>query len=193
MNSFNNVYSPDEIMPVVLKLANRYKGYESTSVSYDTVNMLMESVIYCINELGSSNTALAPSLSASEAFRLGQQVVLDKAKETLADYNVLLTVFDDYGLTVLRDTVIKGFPAFFRHYDPIFSPQNTILTLDYPIPSFDRSLSGIDAISDYLNQIIKEQNFLRSFPRDEIINKLLAYHPDYSFLIENITEMISFS
>lgn len=156
MNSYSNAYSLDEIMPIVLELARKYKGYDSTSVSYDAMNALTEAVLYCINETGDNPLALSTKLNAKEAFSLGQEMVINKTKATLSRYNYLMTYFDDYGLTVLKDTVVKGFPAFFKHYDPYFKPQDTILTLDYPIREFDLSLSGIDAISTYLSLIIKE-------------------------------------
>ncbi|NLG04860.1 MAG: hypothetical protein GX567_13670 [Clostridia bacterium] len=40
---------------------------------------------------------------------------------------------DDYGIVCLRDTFYKGIPAFLLHYDAKNKPQETILTLDYPI------------------------------------------------------------
>ena len=47
-------YSKEELLPVVAKLAERYMGYEHTSITYERAQMLMEAVIYCIKELEQS-------------------------------------------------------------------------------------------------------------------------------------------
>ena len=43
-------YSVEELMPVFEKLAEKYAGYESTSITYEKAEQLMEAVIYCICE-----------------------------------------------------------------------------------------------------------------------------------------------
>ena len=63
MNSCNN-FSPEELVIVVAKLAERYAGYESTSVSYNTMQLLMDAVLYCINETGNSGSELRTEMTA---------------------------------------------------------------------------------------------------------------------------------
>ncbi len=43
-------YEMEELLPLVAKLAAKYTSGESTSVPYETANMLMEAVCYCIEE-----------------------------------------------------------------------------------------------------------------------------------------------
>ena len=45
--------SIEELLPVMAHLADKYTSKESTSVSYDTAQRLMEAVLYCIHECDS--------------------------------------------------------------------------------------------------------------------------------------------
>ena len=43
-------YEPKELLPIVAELAEKYVGCDSTSISYETAQMLMEGIIYCLEE-----------------------------------------------------------------------------------------------------------------------------------------------
>ena len=43
-------YTMEELLPVVGKLTEKYTGFSSTSVTYETARQLMEAVLYCIGE-----------------------------------------------------------------------------------------------------------------------------------------------
>ena len=188
MNSCND-FSPEELVSVVAKLAERYAGYESTSVSYDTMQLLMNTVLFCIDETGNCASALRPEMTAQEAYDIGYKLVVGKTHDALEMYNRIESCFDDYGMICLHDTMQNGMPEFFRHYDPMYHPQDTLLLLDYPAPEFDRTLAGIDAIYNYLVCINKEQSYLRQFPRESVIRSLRNYHTQYEQLFESVSEL----
>lgn len=48
------------------------------------------------------------------------------------NYNKMIEKFDSYGNENYFDTVAKAIPGFFKYYDAKFSPQSTIITMDYP-------------------------------------------------------------
>lgn len=48
-------YEMEELLPIVAKLAERYTSKESTSVSYECAQRLMDAVLYCINQCNSDN------------------------------------------------------------------------------------------------------------------------------------------
>lgn len=81
-------------------------------------------------------------------------------------------------------------PEFFRWYDVSFEPQNTILTLDYPILKDISEFTGIDLIYDYILCICLEQKFLKCFPEKYVKNILYRYHEEYEDLLENICEIV---
>ena len=41
-------YTMEELLPVVGKLTEKYTGFSSTSVTYETARQLMEAVLYCL-------------------------------------------------------------------------------------------------------------------------------------------------
>lgn len=43
-------YPLQELLPLVARLAEKYTGFDSSSVTYERAQMLMEAVIYCIRE-----------------------------------------------------------------------------------------------------------------------------------------------
>ena len=46
----NSEYKMEELIPIVADLVKKYTGNESTSVTYEKAQQLMDAVIYCIKE-----------------------------------------------------------------------------------------------------------------------------------------------
>lgn len=187
-------YDMAELVEIVAGLSEEYTSKESTSITYEKAEQLMEAVLFCIKhaEESSENMLMKTvSMPAKEVYRIGYQKVVEKTKEALVKYNELMRTFDDYGNRCLYDTIVKGIPEFFKWYDARFFPQNTILCLDYPVREDLTGYSGIDRVDAYLDCIIKEQRQLAKMERGEVIQKLLSYNEGYRDLIENLTEMIT--
>lgn len=213
----------EELLPIVGKLAERYTAGESTSVTYERAQQLMEAVLYCIREAKSAgrdadnpyNCGLEYSgqdtsnaraqfmlneaanekkkISAQQTYEMGLACVEKKVKAALALYNEMQVHFDSYGNRCLYDTFVKGMPEFFKWYDIRFAPQDTILTLDYPVSRDLTAYTGIDRIYEYLVCIRQEQEFLSAFPREYVIDILREYNPFYEDMIDNIYEAVSAS
>lgn len=199
-------YSMEELLPVWESLTRKYCGYESSSITYEKAQQLMEAVIYCVREWEQSSlsTATSPDLSqssncllqktepipAKDAYKRGLQLVKEKTLRMKALYHALLPRFDSYGVRCLEDVIYCGIPEFFRWYDPQFDPQNTILTLDYPVLTDLSGLSGIDAVYEYVLSICREQAFLRQFESSHIRAELSRYSRNYQELIENICQLL---
>lgn len=210
----------EELLPIVGKLTERYTAGESTSVTYERAQQLMEAVLYCIREVKSAerdednpcnceseysgqDTGNARAqfmlneaanekkkLSAQQAYEMGLACVEKKVKAALTLYNEMQTHFDSYGNRCLYDTFVKDMPEFFKWYDIQFAPQDTILTLDYPVCRDLTVYTGIDRIYEYLGCIRQEQEFLGAFPREYVIDILREYNPFYEDMIDNIYEVV---
>ena len=113
----------------------------------------------------SNDLALADKMSARQAYEIGAALVEKKVRKALDLYHELLPEFEDYGNLYLHDTIIKEMPKFFQKYDVRFEPQNTILTLDYPVEKDLSQYTGIDRIYEYLKCIRQEQIFLKQYPK----------------------------
>lgn len=185
-------YSLEELLPIVSELASRYTGGEHSSVTYEKAQMLMEAVLYCIHEfrLSQGNALMAEDVPAEEAYRRGQEIVIDKVRMLQALYNEMIPDFKDYGCLCLRDTVTKGIPAFLKRYEFRFAPQETLLTLDYPVQEKLEHLTGVSRVLAYLECICREQNYLNQMDAREVVTILHEYHRDYGSLTVNIFEIV---
>lgn len=191
-------YAMEELLPLVQKLVEKYTSKESSSVTYEKAQQLMEAVIYCINQSIDSEAVMAVGQDKPPAdllYKEGYQRVLAKTRLAKDIYDGLIENFEDYGCKNYRDTIIKGMPAFFMKYDARFAPQDHLLTLDYPLMADDRqealNLCGIDLIIFYLQCIRKEQRFLTKFEPEAIRQLLRSIQPEYEELyLDNICEPI---
>lgn len=186
-------YELEDLVPIVAKLAEGYTSKESTSITYEKASQLMEAVIYSINE-GESwrlfSIAQQNELTPKRMYEIGAKCVEEKTKETLKLYNELMTHFSSYDNECLRDTVSKGLPEFFKWYDFKYNPQNTILTLDYPVLMDISEHIGIDKIYNFVLCIQLEQKFLNVFPYEFVVEILARYDKKYEFIIENVCEIV---
>ncbi len=188
-------YEIEDLLPVVSKLVEKYTSKDSTSVSYDTVHMIMEAVIYCIQEIyeryANPILTLENKLIAVDAYQKGYEIVLDKVLRAKEIYERLIESFEDYGCRHYKDTIIKGMPEFFIWYDAKFKPQDHLLTLDYPIMRSIPNLCGIDLVLEYLTEIEIEKKILDCFDRQHVIRLLQSAQLDYQFLyLDNICYIV---
>lgn len=186
----------DELVAIVAELAHQYAGGDSTSITWERAQMLMDGALYCLNEYEKFLDGRCPmqtagsGLTCLEAYRIGHQLVMDKARELREIYNRLMPDFDDFGMECLRDTAVNGIGEFLRRYDARFFPQETLLTLDYPILMDISERSGVDAVLQYMRCIEYEQQILGQFDREYIRSILQRYHQDYRHLFENICQIV---
>ena len=186
-------YRMEELFPVFERLVTGYTHKENGSIPYEKAEELMEAIVYTMKKAeASENYALmnGKDMSADMMYKLGAGYLKDKTEKALKLYNELMLTFSSYGSRCLYDTVVKGMPAFFTYYSVSYKPQDTILTLDYPVLSVCAEHSGIEKIYDYLSCICLEQKFFKRFPDRYIRNVLRAYSRDYEALFENLCEIL---
>lgn len=186
-------YKMEELVPIVGKLAEKYTANESTSITYEKAEQLMGSILYCIHELKEINgnsLALNEKMPAQNAYEIGAIYVKEKTEKALNLYNRIMSEFYHYENQCLYDTFVKGIPEFFKWYDIQFEPQNTILTLDYPVMKDISGYSGIDKIFEFIKCIGLEQKFLKSFPAGYVTNILSKIDRNWKWSMDNICEIV---
>ena len=188
-------YEMEELVPIVGKLAEKYTSHESTSITYEKAEQLMGAVLYCIHELWESSgnaPSLNKKLSAQRAYEMGAAYVIriSITGKALDLYNRILPEFCHYENKCLYDTFVKGIPEFFKWYDIQFEPQNTILTLDYPLLKDISEYTGIDKIFEFIKSIGLEQKFLKLFPAGYVINILSKDNRNWQESMDNICEIV---
>ena len=190
-------YKLEELVPVTAMLAEKYTSKESSSVPYETAQMLMGAVIYCIEEQEAA-CGNVPSggrkVRAEEAYEAGYAQVIDKSNRAREAYNKLTADFEDYGCRNYKDTIIGGMPAFFLYYDVRFQPKNHIITLDYPTVGTHGDRCGIDLIYDYLCDIETESRFLCCFQASAVRELLYRAEERFGVLyMENLCSLVLLS
>ena len=187
-------YRIENLLPIVAGLARKYTSGESSSVSYETANRLMDAVLYCIGECHeTSGNAPRGGEPPDEAllYRRGAALVLEKVYEAKSVYERIIGVFDDYGCKNYGDTIKRGIPAFFVRYDPVFAPGDHLLALDYPLLCGNPPLRGIDLILEYLRGIQLEMCFLGCFDTEAVRRLLRRVSPQYRELyLDNLCEPV---
>lgn len=186
-------YAMEELVPIVGKLAEKYTAHESTSITYEKAEQLMGAVLYCIYELKKINgnsLVLNEKIPAQRAYEIGAAYVEEKSKKALNLYNRIMTEFYHYENQCLYDTFVKGIPEFFKWYDIQFEPQNTILTLDYPVLKDISGYTGIDKIFEFIKFIGLEQKFLKLFPAGYVTNVLSKINRHWKESMDNICETV---
>lgn len=180
-------YTMEELFPILGQLAEKYTAFESTSIPYETAEQLTEAVLYCIREAEQVQTnalVQAEGLSARQAYAIGAAAVEEKTRAALALYHETLQDFDSYGNRCLYDAFQQGLPEFFKWYDTKFMPQETMLTLDYPLLRDLSGQTGIDRIYSFIECIHLEQAFLNGFPEGTVKGILSRYNSQYGSLCE---------
>lgn len=184
-------YEMEELIPIVAGLADQYTSKESTSISYERANHLMEAVLYCIDQCSEGRQLTGSrGLTAIEAYRYGYELVVQKVKRTQELYNEMIMDFCAYGNENYRETVERAMPGFFRYYDAKFAPQETIITMDYPTIRPIADKTGINVVAKYIEYISYEQRFLRALPEKYVCDILFRFQPDYGKQFYNICEII---
>lgn len=184
-------YEMEELVPVVAELTRKYTSAESSSVTYETARHLMEAVLYCIGELESGTLPMGGgALSAGQAYRLGCERVREKVKAAEQAYRDLLSHFSAYGNENYYDTVMKGIAGFFTCYDARFSPQETVITMDYPVLVPLNGKTGIDAVAEYIRCIALEQRLLGAFQEGFVTDLLTRFHSGYRRQYFNLSRVV---
>lgn len=207
--TYSTSYSMEELTSVVVYLAKRYTSNESNSISYDMARHFMMAASYCIQEYedwyfeddyagddenrgdGCKHSIQnSQKIDVLEAYKKGYNLLLIKGKRLNKLYETMLSTFDSYGVRIYEDVFRRGIPGFIKKYDAIYSPHETILTMDYPTIMSLNDKTGMDAIYDYLRFIYIEQQFLKMFSREYVIGYLETYSPAYKGLFINPCEVL---
>lgn len=182
----------EELLLIVSELAQKYAGYESTSITYERAQSLMEAVLFCLNECDNSNAdgLVHKSVKARERYQIGVKLLEEKVREIREIFHEMSPCFEDYGVKCLSYTVRNGIPQFLKWYDVKFCPQNTVIDLDYPLLIDCASLTGADAVYRYIRGIRTEQMFLGAFERNYVVSVLEKHNSEYRDMAENICGVV---
>lgn len=184
----------EDALPVVARLARRYAGNDSTSLSYEAANQLMEAALYCIREgerrLADSALPTQRRPTAQALYDLGLEAIRQKALFCRMKYERLQRSFRSYGAALYEEAVTREIPYFLTHYDVLFSPHEHGIALGYPTRRPLGDLRGVHAVSAYLTCLSMEQHFLSALPEPFVRGALRFYSAEYRDLPCNLCSVV---
>jgi len=186
-------YDVLELAPIVAQLVEKYKVKNKSEAGKDKTEQFMGAVTFCIEEVIQNNNAVEiafENVTAARYYVDGLKLVTDKLKSTVALYNNEMMSFNSFGNDTLCATFTKELRAFFEKYDPIFSPQENVVELSYPVLYDLSEARGIDKVSEYLKALSMEQNFMRSLPEGYVEAALKNCGEDIVSTNKNILEPV---
>lgn len=216
-------YELRELFPLVALLAEKYTGFESSSITYECAQQLMEAVIYCIREY--QNTVIIEGeeavlenkddiaeggeenrkmqVSAKEA---GRKQEISAAKAYQRGYEAVVQKAKD--ANILYNEIMENFCDYGSRvlYETMVAEMPEFFLhydvrfapqenpmFDYPLSQSAKNLSGIDLIYQYLCCIHREQEFLRNFPEADVRKVCMVYYKKYGEFSASLTEIFESS
>ncbi|KNY29351.1 DUF6179 domain-containing protein [Pseudobacteroides cellulosolvens] len=192
----------DEITGIRLQLADvlttetrSYTQGDSSSVTVETAQSLMMSIIYTIDfylkNLPNTDECLyaIKSTKLMAVYSKGKELIrieIEKTKELfhLVQKNKISTD------NIAYNDTIESLASFFKDYNPMFAAHDSVVSIDYPLCIDRMDTCGIEYISSYLQKLYCENEFCRRFSKESIVYLLNGYSKENKELLINIFEIV---
>lgn len=169
-----------DIMNLLKDLILRYTKGESTSVTVETSESLLNSILYAIDfymlKMDSPEAAVMElkEKSIKQIYENGIELIRDCIIDTKKLYgkikrNKLSIELEPY------NTTIEEILCFFEEYNIVFGAHNGMGSIDYPLVFDDMTVRGVSYIKNYLEHLEIETEFCRLFSEKEINRILVGY------------------
>lgn len=169
-----------DIMNLLKDLILRYTKGESTSVTVETSESLLNSILYAIDfymlKLDSPGAAVMElkEKSIRQIYESGIELIRVCIIDTKKLYgkikrNKLMIELEPY------NTTIEEISCFFEEYNIIFGAHNGMGSIDYPLIFDDMTVRGVSYIKNYLEHLEIETEFCKLFSEEDINKMLFGY------------------
>lgn len=171
----------------------RYTMGDSTSVPIEIAEELLKSICFSLelelNELESKNKIIIEE-DLSNLLKDSWSKIESMMKEGKELLEAVIKSSPDIENISYNDT-LNEIGEFFKRYDYRFFAHKIDCSIDYQLSNpISESLQGIEYINEYLKALLIENEFCSCFRKENIINILNSYCPDYKGLLINIFEPI---
>jgi len=138
----------------------KYCAGESTSVTAEKAEALLESLLYT---LSASGECLNAETEFSSALSRGRRLLQQKKEALKRDYVRMLNSLPEVTNAYYDDT-IAALREFFLRYKPIYAAHEIPCSIDYwLLCRVPEELRGISYIEEYMRRLKTENVFLRTF------------------------------
>ncbi|MEJ8544998.1 DUF6179 domain-containing protein [Brevibacillus borstelensis] len=178
---FNNqeIYSiQNQILVILQDLIKRYTQGESSSVTTETAEGIMTSVLYALDayllnvEHHDKAIAYLKTVDMAKLYEKG----LERVSQTFEEAKLLYQEIKQHKLDVPVDaynlTIEESLPVFMKKYGIIFDAHNTMASIDYPLAIDDMRLQGVFYMKQYMERLKLENEFCFKFKNEDLLNLL---------------------
>ncbi|MBO1580925.1 DUF6179 domain-containing protein [Bacillus sp. XF8] len=189
-----------EIIEILQQLIRRYTQGESTSVTSETAEGIMVSLMYAMDAYAlhfkNPEEAIAHLNfeSIKDIHAKGVKLLRHYFEEAKQIYQEIKKIRLDVPVDAYNMTIDESLPVFMNHYNIIFEAQNTMASIDYPLATDDMRLQGVFYIKQYLERLLMETRFCQFFNHEDLMYILTNFGKicrfNYRIELFNIFELM---
>ncbi len=188
------------LMRILQDMICRYTQGESTSVTSETAESIMASIMYAVDaytlHFADPDQAVMAlkTEDAGKIHRKGVELIRRCLEETKRLYLEVKKNRLDVPVDAYNMTIDESLPVFLKKYGIIFDAHNTMASIDYPLAIDDIRLQGVFYIRQYLRNLQIETEFCHFFNRQDLLDLLSNYGKvcrfNYRIELFNIFELM---
>ncbi|QKG83043.1 hypothetical protein GXN76_00235 [Kroppenstedtia pulmonis] len=182
MLTSQEVYNIQHGLILVLReLIPRYTQGESSSVTSETAEGIMASILYAVDAYALNFEQPDEALmdlkktNIRDVYEKGVDRVRQCFEETKGLYKKVKQNKLDVPVDAYNMTIDESLPLFMKKYGIIFDAHNTMASIDYPLAIDDMRLQGVFYIRQYLERLNMETQFCRLFAEEDLLKLLSDY------------------
>ena len=172
--------------------AGKYNGIDSTSITIEKAQDILESMLYTIGVATENGAAKEEILNGSLSLLLdrGREILKRKQKSIKVEWKLLCRELPRIPNVYFLSTM-ENLGLFFDSYDIYFAAHHTSESMDYwPLCPVPETIKGISYIEEYIRRIQIENDYLNCFEREDVISLCEKYVPDYREALFNLCEPV---
>lgn len=188
------------IIEVLQQLIRRYTQGESTSVTSETAEGIMVSLMYAMDAYAlhfmEPEEAIAhlKSENVKTMHAKGVELLRQYFEDAKQLYQDVKKMKLDVPVDAYNMTIDESLPVFMNNYNIIFEAHNTMASIDYPLAIDDMRLQGVFYIKQYLERLQLETRFCHFFSHQDLMYVLTNFGKicrfDYRIELFNIFELM---
>lgn len=174
------------------KQAGKFNGIDSTSMSVERAQNILESMLYTLEVAigGGIERAALLQTDLTPLLEQGRQILMRRKKEARVEWNLICRELPRVKNVYFLSTM-KNLGFFFEQYDIYYGAHEIPCNIDYwPLCPVSEPLKGVSYIEQYLHQIQMENDFLNAFD-NRVVNCLHRHYvPDAAEALFNLCDPV---
>lgn len=189
-----------QLMNLLKDIILRYTSGNSTSVTTDTAENLLCSIIYTIDTYALNCSDPEEAVSQlrkdciEEIYKKGITLVVEMVREARELYLKIRKDRLKAATEAYEITITEGIASFFNNYNIVFGAHIASVSIDYPLVFDNMSIKGVHYVRNYLMNLKIENDFCRLFKSSDIEELLKSFgsviRMDHKIELINIFELV---